>query len=302
MTAEQRITAFVAAEEPAIVSTLGDLVRIPTVNPPGLGYEACVEYLSRLLAAWGVDHRVITVPDGDHPRLSIIGAYGPAEPGLHFHGHYDVVAAQSPGQFEPEIRCGRLYGRGTADMKGGIVAMLFAIRALEVSEIELVQGISFTLVPDEETGGRLGVRHLADQGLLPRPSVGVLMPEPSSGAIWRACRGVLTLRVVVKGKPAHGVLAHHGVNAFEGMVAVMNSVLELKQRVVARQTALPVSPVEATRSVMLLGGAAASGFHSNVVPESAWFTIERRLNPEETLAEARGELDRVFDEHRAKGL
>ena len=212
------------------------------------------------------------------------------------------MSARSPDQFRPRVRDGRLYGRGTADMKGGLVAMLFAMRALEVCKIALNRHLSFTLVPDEETGGRLGIRHLHAEGLLPRPTLGVLMPEPSSGAIWHACRGALTLRVVVRGKPAHGALAHHGVNAFEGMIAVMNSLLNLKRHVVARETALAVTPAEARRSVMLLGGASASGADFNVVPETAWFSIERRLNPEETLAQARGELERVFDEHRANGL
>jgi acetylornithine deacetylase/succinyl-diaminopimelate desuccinylase family protein len=302
MDAEDRIRSFVAAEQGAITSTLADLVAIATVNPPGLGYEACARFFSHLLQEWGIDHRVVTVSDGEHPRLSIVGGYGPGDPGLHFHGHYDVVSAQSPDQFRPEVRAGRLYGRGAADMKGGIVAMLFALRALQVCGIELERRVTLTLVPDEETGGRLGVRYLDAEGLLPRPALGVLMPEPSSGVIWHACRGVLTLRVTVKGKPAHGAFAHHGVNAFEGMVGVMNSLLDVKQRVVARQTALPVTPPEARHSLMLLGGASASGADFNVVPATAWFSIERRLNPEETLAQARAELECVFDEHRARGL
>lgn len=302
MNAEHAITSFVAAEQHTITSTLADLVAIPTVNPPGLGYQACIDFFSQLLRGWGIDHRVVTVSEGEYPRVSIIGHYGPADPALHFHGHYDVVSAQSPDQFAPRILEGRLYGRGTADMKGGIVVMLFALRALQACGIEMKRGVSFTLVPDEETGGRLGVRHLHGEGLLPQPALGVLMPEPSGGAIWYACRGVLTLRVVVKGKPAHGALTHQGLNAFEGMVGVMNSLLDLKRRVVARQTTFPVTPAEASHSVMLLGGASASGTDSNMVPETAWFSIERRLNPEETLTEARAELERVFDAHRAKGF
>jgi acetylornithine deacetylase/succinyl-diaminopimelate desuccinylase family protein len=302
MTAEHRIRSFVAAEQRAITSTLADLIAIPTVNPPGLAYEACADFFSRLLGQWGMDHRVLKVPDGAHARFSIVGSYGPDEPGLHFHGHYDVVSAQSPDQFRPEVRDGRLYGRGAADMKSGIVAMLFALRALQACGIEMKRSLTLTLVPDEETGGRLGVRHLGAEGLLPRPALGVLMPEPSSGVIWHACRGALTLRVVVKGKPAHGALAHHGVNAFEGMVGVMNSLLDLKQRVVARQTALPVTPAEARCSVMLLGGASASGADFDVVAGTAWFSIERRINPEETLAQVRDELECVFEEHRTKGF
>jgi succinyl-diaminopimelate desuccinylase len=303
MNAEARIKSFVAAEREAITTMLADLVAIPTVNPPALSYRECTDYLAGVLARWGIEHRVVTVTDGDRPRFSIIGSCGAGESGLHLHGHYDVVSAQSPDQFRAERRDGRLYGRGTADMKGGIVAMLFALRAIQQCGIELSKAVTLTLVPDEETGGGLGMRHLAAERLLPSPRFGALMPEPSSRrVIWNACRGALTLRVRVKGKATHGAIPQAGLNAFEGMVGVMNDMLALKQRVLARRTALPMTPPDASRSVMLLGGASGSGVDSNVVPESAWFSIERRFNPEETLAQVRGELDQVLDQHRARGL
>jgi acetylornithine deacetylase/succinyl-diaminopimelate desuccinylase family protein len=302
MDPEARIKAVVAGEREAITSTLAELIAIPTENPPGTSYRECADFLSRLLGGWGIEHQVFTVPHGDHPRFSIVGSYGAGEPGLHFHGHYDVVSAQSPDQFRGERRNSRLYGRGAADMKGGIVAMLFALRSIQQCDIKLSKSITLTLVPDEETGGRLGMRRLVDEGLLPRPAFGALMPEPSSGAIWNGCRGALTLRVRVKGKPAHGALPHQGINAFEGMVRVMNSLLDLKQRVVARRTALPITPPEADRSVMVLGGGSGSGLAFNVVPESAWFSIERRINPEEALAQVKDELNRIFEQHRSEGL
>ena len=136
MNADARIKSFVAAEHDAITTMLADLVAIPTVNPPAQSYRECTDYLAGVLARWGIDHRIVSVAGGDRPRFSIIGSWGAGESGLHLHGHYDVVLAQSPDQFRAERRNERLYGRGTADMKGGIVAMLFALRALQRCGVE----------------------------------------------------------------------------------------------------------------------------------------------------------------------
>jgi acetylornithine deacetylase/succinyl-diaminopimelate desuccinylase-like protein len=157
-------------------------------------------------------------------------------------------------------------------------------------------------VPDEETGGCLGMRRLASEGRLPNAGVGMLMPEPSSGIIWHASRGALTLRVRVKGKSAHVGLAHQGVNAFEQMVEVAHSLQRLKRKVEARQTSLAINPPEANRSVMLIGGESGSGVNFNVVPEGAYFSIDRRFNPEESLAHAKSEMNRIFERLRKRGL
>jgi acetylornithine deacetylase/succinyl-diaminopimelate desuccinylase family protein len=302
MNPEAEIKAFVATERQGIVRMLSDLVAIPTVNPPGHAYREMVDFLSGVLTAWNIEHRVITVPHGHHPRYSIIASLGAGESGLHFHGHYDVVSAESDDQFHAVQHDGRLYGRGTADMKGGIVAMLFAMRAIQQAGAKLSKRLTLTLVPDEETGGRLGMRYLAAEQLLPAPQFGALMPEPSGGAIWNGCRGALTVQIRVTGKATHGAIPQPAPNAFEAMVGIVNDVVALKQRVVARRTSLPTTPVEAANSVMLVGGASGSGVDSNVVPASAWFSIERRFNPEETLALVKGELDEIVDRHRAKGV
>jgi acetylornithine deacetylase/succinyl-diaminopimelate desuccinylase family protein len=302
MSAETQIAGYIASHETEITKMVSELVAIPTVNPPGRSYWECVDYLSGLLQSWGIEHEMLSIPHDSHHRYSILGSYGTGAEGLHFHGHYDVVIAQSPEQFQPRLHNGRLYGRGSADMKSGIAAMLFAIRALRECGIRLTKKITFSIVPDEETGGRLGMRHLADAGLLPKSGLGMLMPEPTSGVIWNACRGALTLRVRVHGKLAHVGLPHQGVNAFESMTKVMGSLLALKRSVVARRTALPMNPHEANRSVMVLGGESGSGQNFNTVPESAWFSIDRRINPEENISQAREELERVFEQHRNEGM
>lgn len=285
-----------------IIDVLRELVAIPTINPPGQSYRECVDYLSSKLGEWEIRHRLIIVPDGKYPRFSIVGAYGSGEDDLHFHGHYDVVPADSSEQFKPRIQEDHLYGRGSSDMKAGLVAMLFALRIIKDCGLRLTGKITFSLVPDEETGGRLGTQHLIELGLLPPANLGMLMPEPTSGVIWNANKGALTYRVEIKGKYAHVGLEHEGINAFEHMVEVAHSLLRLKKEIQKRKMPMAVNPPDANHSVMLIGGESGSGVNFNVVPDRAFFTIDRRINPEEKLDEAKKELMQIFDEHKRKGI
>ena len=284
-----------------IIDTLCELIEIRTENPPGLNYKACVDYLSQKLSAWKIDHKIINIANEKYPRFSIIGNYGMGEKSIHFHGHYDVVPGFAEKQFNPRIEGDRIYGRGSSDMKSGLVAMLFAIRMMKENLPELPIKITFSIVPDEETGSQLGTKYLFDQKILPKNSIGMIMPEPTSGAVWNANKGALTLKITLKGKPAHVALEHQGINPFEHLVEIGNSFLELKQKITGRKTSMQVTPPEANRSTMLIGGESGSGVNFNVVPEAAFFTIDRRVNPEEKLDDARQVLMEIFDHHRNQG-
>lgn len=302
---EETILKQVNERKQQIKDTLCELIGIPTANPPGQFYSQCIQYLSKLLQAWEIEHRIISVPYKDNDRFSIIGNYGNGNKGLHLHGHYDVVPADTPDQFQPHIKNDRVYGRGSADMKSGIVAMLFAIRIIKEMGIKPGGKLTFSIVPDEETGGKLGIEYLFKSGYLPPPStslLGMLMPEPTSRLIWNASKGALTCRIRIKGKFAHVGLAHEGENAFEHMVILANDFLKLKKKIDTRETNLPVEPPEANRSVMLIGGETGSGFNFNTVPENAFFTIDRRFNPEEKLEEVKQEINQILDEHQKKGI
>lgn len=285
-----------------IMAALFDLISLPTVSPPGKSYKECVDYLSAKLKSWEIEHRLILAPNGEYPRFSLLGEYGQGSKSLHFHGHYDVVPPYSPEQFQPRFDGDLVYGRGSSDMKGGLVVLLYALRALKESGPKLKGKVTFSLVPDEESGGRLGTQHLFQSGLLPQSSLGMLMPEPTSGVVWNANKGALTCRITVKGKSAHVGLEQEGVNAFEQMVEVAHSLLELKKKIKKRITPLAVSPRRANRSVMLIGGESGSGVSFNVVPERAFFTIDRRLNPEENLEAAKKEMLDVLEGYKRKGV
>ncbi|HVT57955.1 MAG TPA: M20 family metallopeptidase [Thermoanaerobaculia bacterium] len=275
-----------------------ELIRIPSENPPGLHYRECAEALRRELLSHGLAAEVIAAPE---ERFAVRGFYGAGEPTLYFHGHYDVVPAQSREQFEPETKQDNLFGRGSADMKGGLAAMIGAVRALAECGVPLRGRVGLSFVPDEETGGRHGSRYLAERGLLGAGGIGMMTAEPTGGKIWNACRGAISLRVRVKGRPVHVGLHYRGVNAFEKALPVTAALLALKREVESRQTAYRIEPEAARGSILMLGGEAAGGDNFNVVPGEFSFTVDRRLNPEESLEQEKSRLLDLFERLRGEG-
>jgi succinyl-diaminopimelate desuccinylase len=293
----------VASHEPEIVGLTTRLVSVASENPPGRRYGECAELLFEALAALGLSPRIVetSIEGLDEPRLCVQGGTGGEGPCLYLHGHYDVVPAQSATQFEPVVETGRISGRGSADMKGGLAAMLYAVAALRDLGTELDGQVCFNFVPDEETGGRGGSRVLAERGLLAPNGVGMLTPEPTGGVVWNANRGALTLEVTVHGREAHVGHAHAGVNAFERMLDVAGALRELADEVAQHTTAYAVEPPAARRSILLIGGRSDSGSGFNVVPASCSFTVDRRPNPEESPAEERERLLATLEPFRERG-
>jgi acetylornithine deacetylase/succinyl-diaminopimelate desuccinylase family protein len=290
------------ANRKEMVTFLEDLVSIPSENPPGNLYPECAERIRAQLERLGIETEKIIVPTpSDLPRTCLVSRTS-AERVLVFHGHYDVVPALDPSQFRPRTMKGTMFGRGSSDMKGGLVSMIYATRALKEIGADVAANILLTIVPDEETGGSLGSAHLLKDGL-PHPEVvGMLMPEPTSGVIWNANRGAITLEVTITGRAAHVGLQYQGINAFEQMVHVVNRLLVLKREVEKRRTEFSLVPKAARGSILLLGGTARAGTNFNVVPASAQFTIDRRINPEEDFDSERRVLLGILDEARSEGV
>src|SRR5438445_207236 len=306
--AEQRspILSWLQQREDEMAALLAELVAIPTENPPGKNYRACADLLENRLKQVGLDcERLETgaTKEGtaDVP-VCLVAGYGRGERVLYFHGHYDVVPAQSREQFQPVRKEHFLFGRGSCDMKGGIVAMLYAIRALKKIGAELNGRIRLTLVPNEETGGAGGSAWLAREGLLGRNGVGMLLAEPTSGVIWNANRGAISLRVQVFGKSAHVGLQHQGVNAFERMHRVVARLQALKHEVEQRTTHAKIGAEQARNSILMLGGQSGGGSNFNVVPEKCWFTVDRRINPEEDLAAEKARLLAILESCKRDGI
>jgi acetylornithine deacetylase/succinyl-diaminopimelate desuccinylase family protein len=274
-----------------ILAFAQDLISTPSENPPGNYYCECAERIRAELDRLGLAYQVVEAPGfADRPRYNLLSFHGDGQRTLYFHGHYDVVPAQRRDQFIPRLENGRLVGRGSADMKAGVAGMIYAVALLKECAIPLNGRVGLCIVADEETGGRGGSRYLDEIGLLGKDACGMLTPEPTSGVVWNANRGAITLRITVKGKYAHVGLQHEGINAFERMLGAARALQTLKAEVEQRRTSYRIVPEEAAHSILMLGGRVEGGTNFNVVPEACSFTVERRFNPEEDLETEKARL------------
>jgi acetylornithine deacetylase/succinyl-diaminopimelate desuccinylase-like protein len=184
-------------------------------------------------------------------------------------------------------------------MKGGLVSMLYG--ALAASELGLLDGrrVVLHLVCDEETGSAAGSAHLRERALIDPEALAMLTAEPTGGVIWHACRGAITLRVTTRGREAHVGYVHEGVNAFEHMIRIATPLAALSHELLAKRTSFPVESEEAAGSMLVVGGQAGAGAGFNAVPGSAFFTVDRRFNPEERLDEELARLTGMIAEAAA---
>ena len=158
-----RVVAEIDRAADEIVQFTTDLVRIPTVNPPGEAYADCARFIGNRLAAHGFDVEYFTA-DGvaehspAYPRVNVVGARrSGAGPVVHLNGHFDVVPAGAGWTVDPfggTVRDGKIYGRGVCDMKAGIAAAVYAAEAIRRS------GVDRRRHPRNQRHGRRGERRL----------------------------------------------------------------------------------------------------------------------------------------------
>src|SRR4029453_17993329 len=128
-------------------------------------------------------------------------------------------------------------GRGTADMKGGLVSMLYGAAAANKLGLVADGRIVLHFVCDEETGSVAGSGPLRAAELIDPSALAMLTAEPTGGVVWHASRGAITLRVDVRGREAHVGQAHLGVNAFEKMIRVAEPLRTLAHDLLEQRTA-----------------------------------------------------------------
>jgi acetylornithine deacetylase/succinyl-diaminopimelate desuccinylase family protein len=298
----EQVSRRIENREKDIIELTRRLVAIPTENPPGRCYRDCCEILAAELKQLGLPVEIIEVRGaGTEPRYIVASGVGEG-PAVYLHGHYDVVPAQSIEQFNPVVRDGCIWGRGSSDMKGGIASMVYALDALK--GIDDLHGgrVELILVPDEESGGKLGCEHLARIGWLGREGVGVILGEPTSGVIWNGSRGAITLRIRSSGASAHVALQHEGRNAFEGAIPIAKALVDVKREVEKRETKYRIEPRQARNSILMLGGEVSGGTVFNVVPGEFSFTVERRFNPEEDIDIEKTRLLDTIERSRPDGV
>jgi succinyl-diaminopimelate desuccinylase len=290
------------------------LVRIPTINPPGAHYTDCAELLGRRLQARGFEVRYErahgTPGDSDQfPRTNVIARREGrrAGPCVHFNGHIDVVEVGSGWTVDPfaaDVVDGRVYGRGTCDMKGGIAAAVIAVEALLELDPDLPGAIEISGTADEESGGYGGVAYLCEQGYLRKPHVDhVIIPEPlNKDRVCLGHRGVWWAQIETFGRVAHGSMPFLGDSAIRHMSEVLRRFEdELYPLLASKRTAMPVVPEGARQSTMninsLHGGQteAFDGLPAPMVADSCRAIIDRRFLIEEPLEQVKEEVRALLE-------
>ncbi|GAB6147720.1 M20 family metallopeptidase [Stetteria hydrogenophila] len=298
--------AFPQAEKYA-VDVLLKLLAIPTVSPAGEGYEEAAGFLADQLSSLGFKVEVARVPReyaarhcplaSEAPRVIVLGRAWGGSKTLHFNGHYDVVPGGAgwtvTDPFKPVIVDGRIYGRGAVDMKGGIAATVGALKAIADAGLEPPVGVEAAFVPDEEIGGECGTGYLVrEMGV--RPDY-VIIPEPSGlDYAWYGHKGLLWVKVVVEGRPAHASTPWLGSNAFLSASRVALALSEILAAMYStRRSRHKIVPEEAAYPTFAIGGRAGvpGGGKTNQVPGAFEFTIDRRLIPEESVDEVFKEME-----------
>ncbi|MCY3611365.1 MAG: acetylornithine deacetylase/succinyl-diaminopimelate desuccinylase family protein [Gemmatimonadetes bacterium] len=302
-----RVLREAEAARDEVVAFTADLIRIPTVNPPGDFYRDCAELIHGRLREAGMAVQYVAAegrPEHtpSHPRINVIGRSGDAgaRPRLHLNGHFDVVPPGDDWTLDPFgglVRDGRIHGRGASDMKSGIAAAVFAAEALRRADVPLHGGLDVSATVDEESGGFAGVAHLCETGLISAENTDfAIIPEPFGPT--RVCvghRGVYWFDIVAHGHTAHGSMSHLGHSAIDDMGALLEAFrTELGPDLAARLSELPVVPEPSRRPSLnvnaLIGGQAGEANQSPCVADRCTATCDRRFIPEEPFEEVRDEI------------
>ena len=307
-----RVLAEVEGARDEIVDFTADLIRIPTVNPPGEHYRDCAEVIGRRLGGAGMAVEYVAAEGrrehtATHPRLNVVGRSdaGGRRPRLHLNGHFDVVPPGDGWTVDPfggTVRGGRIHGRGASDMKSGIAAAVFAVEAIRRAGVELAGAVDISGTVDEESGGFAGVAHLCETGVISAANTDfAIIPEPFGPA--RVCvghRGVYWFDIVAHGHAAHGSMSHLGRSAIDDMGALLEAFrTELGPDLAARLSALPVVPEPSRRPSLnvnaIVGGQAGESTQSPCVADRCTATFDRRFIPEESFNDVRDEIMRLVD-------
>jgi len=287
-----------------LVAFLQKLIRLRTVNQPGEIYGEITTLLADTLRALGLQVRRVAIsralqkktqPDLlDYPRYNVIARWDVgAKKTLHFNAHYDVVPVSGDWRhgdaFNPAVEKGWIYGRGTADMKGAIASVVFALKALKEAGVTPKFNVEVSFTADEETDSVLGTDWVTARGKL-RADYAVVCEGGEGNAVCCGHNGVVWLNVHVHGKAAHGSMPEKGVNALEKMSALVLALDEYKQKLARRVFRAPDG--HQMHPTLNLGGVFTSGEGGkvNTVPASASFTIDRRVLPIENVRAAEREL------------
>jgi acetylornithine deacetylase len=270
------------------IGTCQSLVRINSINPtlvPGApGEREVADYTAKTLGALGL---MVQRHEPEPGRVSITGRLKGTGGGrsLMLNAHYDTVGIDGmPEPFSADVRNGRLYGRGSYDMKGSLAACIGAVKAIVDAGTPLRGDIVIAAVADEEYGS-LGTADI----LTKIRTDGAIVTEPTALNACLAHKGYLWIEVVTEGRAAHGSKVEFGLDANMRMGWFLAELSTLEQELRAR-TPHPLIGPPSLHAALLAGGAGLSTYSPRCTLQ-----IERRTIPGETEAQVMAEINAIID-------
>ena len=265
-------------DEDAVVALTRDLVRLRTVNEDGAREAPAAELVAGTMRSFGWDPQVTEVAPGRPNVVAVVEGGGGPGRSLAFEGHTDVVTEGAPDRWsvDPyggEIRDGRLYGRGSADMKSGVAAMLHGVRALQLAGPFPGRVLVCALVDEE--GLMLGAKHFAGTELA-RGIDGAIICEPEEGEICTSAKGAVRIRVDLLGAMAHGAMPQHGRNPLPAAGRLLVALAALQDEL---QKAYPAHEHLGEVYVTPTVSRAGSLDQINVIPARATVAVDVRTIP-----------------------
>lgn len=261
-----------------------DMVRIPTVNPPG-SYEEIAAYVHKRFCEFGFESQIVEVPREftdalglAAPRTNVIGTLRgeSARPCLVLNPHLDTVGAGDPAAwryppFAGVVADGRLWGRGACDCKGRLASFALAMAALRRAGIRLKGDLVLAATADEEVGGKAGTGYLLDNHYI---DADWAILEGFINVLFLGCGGMLSFRLVLEGKSAHMSTPWLGKNAIEKASHAIAALEELQEELRRQPSEIPEF-----RYSTLNVGTIQGGVKDSVVPQHCEINADMRLMP-----------------------
>lgn len=266
-------------------SLLGDLIRIPSPTPPG-DTRRVARFIAGELEGTGARVQILAPPEKPEAE-SVVATLGRGEPVVMLHAHLDTVPVAedealrwSHDPFEPAVKDGRLHGKGSVDDKAPLAAMMTAFK--KAAEREQTGTLVLVAAAEEEVGGQLGTKWLADAGHLPEADF-IVVGEQTHNRVALAHKGVMRASVTVRGRSVHATDPDRGVNAVTGAARI---VLELANYHAAlRERTHPLALYPTCNVGVIHGGSTA-----NAVPDRCTVQLDRRMVPGEDPERVKAEL------------
>jgi len=293
-----------------IMKLMRTLIRIDTSVPPGNSYREYIDAISPYFRELGCSLKEIIIPEVivkkipyplEGPRINLVATkdYN-QQKFITFYGHMDVVPAINKGKkkwrfppFEATLtKNGRIYGRGSADMKGSMVCLILAIQLINKLKLLPKYNIRVLNCTDEEVGVYPGVRYLAEKGYINGTMFcmdGVIIPLIPVGTA-----GDLNIVIETIGKSCHSGRNFLGINALEEMIPILNELIKLKKIVENRRSKdIPGDPRDITSKnlrPMFSLVIVKSGEKENIIPGYCQLIINRRIIPDENYEQVKQEI------------